>query len=232
MTQLEAARSTLLSELRAHALVIGEVTLSSGQRASYYVDARRALLRPAGFRAAGELLAIGGAGAGRRCRRGSRDGGDPARLRGDRGARRRGIGRLLRPQRSQAARPPALDRGARGGGCALPGGRGHGDHRALDGVGDRADARGGPRGGGGRLRGRSPRRAAARRSPRRPRPRSGRWSRSTSSTPTVPTGIASPIRVAPPGRRPAPGACASSSRPSRGPSPTWLCRAFSTIATV
>jgi orotate phosphoribosyltransferase len=37
--------------------VIGEVTLSSGQSASYYVDARRALLRPAGFRAAGELLA-------------------------------------------------------------------------------------------------------------------------------------------------------------------------------
>ena len=35
---------------------MGEVTLSSGQRASYYVDARRALLRPAGFRAAGELL--------------------------------------------------------------------------------------------------------------------------------------------------------------------------------
>jgi orotate phosphoribosyltransferase len=37
--------------------VIGEVTLSSGQRASYYVDARRALLRPAGFRAAGKLIA-------------------------------------------------------------------------------------------------------------------------------------------------------------------------------
>jgi orotate phosphoribosyltransferase len=37
--------------------VIGEVTLSSGQRASYYVDARRALLRPGGFRAVGELLA-------------------------------------------------------------------------------------------------------------------------------------------------------------------------------
>jgi orotate phosphoribosyltransferase len=37
--------------------VIGEVTLSSGKQASYYVDARRALLRPAGFRAAGELLA-------------------------------------------------------------------------------------------------------------------------------------------------------------------------------
>jgi orotate phosphoribosyltransferase len=37
--------------------VIGEVTLSSGRKASYYVDARRALLRPAGFRAAGELIA-------------------------------------------------------------------------------------------------------------------------------------------------------------------------------
>lgn len=57
MSKVETARSTLLSELREHALVIGEVTLSSGKRASYYVDARRALLRPAGFRAAGELLA-------------------------------------------------------------------------------------------------------------------------------------------------------------------------------
>jgi orotate phosphoribosyltransferase len=57
MKNLETARSTLLNELREHALVIGEVTLSSGKRASYYVDARRALLRPAGFRAAGELLA-------------------------------------------------------------------------------------------------------------------------------------------------------------------------------
>jgi len=37
--------------------VIGEVTLSSGRTASYYVDARRALLRPPGFRAAGELIA-------------------------------------------------------------------------------------------------------------------------------------------------------------------------------
>jgi orotate phosphoribosyltransferase len=43
------------------------VTLSSGRTASYYVDARRALLRPAGFRAAGELIAAAagelGAGA-------------------------------------------------------------------------------------------------------------------------------------------------------------------------
>jgi orotate phosphoribosyltransferase len=54
---LDEARETLLSELRQHALVLGEVTLSSGQTASYYVDARRALLRPIGFRAVGELIA-------------------------------------------------------------------------------------------------------------------------------------------------------------------------------
>jgi orotate phosphoribosyltransferase len=37
--------------------VVGDVTLSSGERAAYYVDARRALLRPPAFRAAGELIA-------------------------------------------------------------------------------------------------------------------------------------------------------------------------------
>lgn len=57
MTDLEAARQALLAELREHALVIGEVTLASGRRAGYYVDAKRALLRSPGFRAAGELLA-------------------------------------------------------------------------------------------------------------------------------------------------------------------------------
>jgi orotate phosphoribosyltransferase len=61
---LDGARRTLLAELRAHALVIGEVTLSSGDRADYYVDARRALLRPAGFRSAGELIAAAAAEAG------------------------------------------------------------------------------------------------------------------------------------------------------------------------
>src|SRR6185437_16136546 len=54
-------RETLLTELREHSLVIGEVTLSSGATAQYYVDARRALLRPAGFRAAGELIAAAAA---------------------------------------------------------------------------------------------------------------------------------------------------------------------------
>jgi orotate phosphoribosyltransferase len=54
---LDAAKETLLAELREHSLVLGEVTLSSGVRADYYVDARRTLMRPAGFRAAGELIA-------------------------------------------------------------------------------------------------------------------------------------------------------------------------------
>jgi orotate phosphoribosyltransferase len=54
---LDEARETLLEELREHALVIGEVTLASGQTAQYYVDAKRALLRPRGFRAVGELIA-------------------------------------------------------------------------------------------------------------------------------------------------------------------------------
>jgi orotate phosphoribosyltransferase len=55
--EVEQARARLLSELREHALVIGEVTLTSGARASYYVDAKRAILRPAGFRALACLVA-------------------------------------------------------------------------------------------------------------------------------------------------------------------------------
>jgi orotate phosphoribosyltransferase len=51
------ARAILLRALREQALVIGEVTLSSGRKASYYVDARRALLLPGPFRALGELVA-------------------------------------------------------------------------------------------------------------------------------------------------------------------------------
>jgi orotate phosphoribosyltransferase len=57
MPDLDAAKETLLAELREHSLILGEVTLSSGATAQYYVDARRALLRPAGFLAAGELIA-------------------------------------------------------------------------------------------------------------------------------------------------------------------------------
>ena len=64
MADLAAAKETLLAELREHSLILGEVTLSSGARAQYYVDARRALLRPAGFLAAGELIAAAALDAG------------------------------------------------------------------------------------------------------------------------------------------------------------------------
>ncbi|MEX1141539.1 MAG: orotate phosphoribosyltransferase [Thermoleophilaceae bacterium] len=51
------ARDRLIAELREHALVLGRVTLSSGLEADYYVDAKRATLRPTGFAAMGELVA-------------------------------------------------------------------------------------------------------------------------------------------------------------------------------
>ena len=51
-----SAHERLVAELREHALVIGEVTLTSGRTAQYYVDAKRAILRPAGFLALGELV--------------------------------------------------------------------------------------------------------------------------------------------------------------------------------
>jgi orotate phosphoribosyltransferase len=52
-----SARETLARELREHALVIGEVTLTSGRKAQYLIDAKRAILLPAGFKALGELVA-------------------------------------------------------------------------------------------------------------------------------------------------------------------------------
>ena len=50
-------RDRLLQELRTHALVIGEVVLTSGARAQYLVDAKRAVLLRPGFTALGELVA-------------------------------------------------------------------------------------------------------------------------------------------------------------------------------
>ena len=61
-SDLAGARARLLEELRTHALVLGEVTLSSGVVARYYVDAKRAILRPAGFRALSELVAAAARG--------------------------------------------------------------------------------------------------------------------------------------------------------------------------
>ncbi len=51
------ARQTVIEMLRQHALVIGEVTLTSGRKAQYYVDVKRAILLPDGFNALGELVA-------------------------------------------------------------------------------------------------------------------------------------------------------------------------------
>jgi orotate phosphoribosyltransferase len=50
-------RERLIYELRKHALVHGEVTLSSGQKATYYVDAKRAALMPESFALIGRLVA-------------------------------------------------------------------------------------------------------------------------------------------------------------------------------
>jgi orotate phosphoribosyltransferase len=46
-----------VAELREHALVIGEVVLTSGATAQYLIDAKRAILLPRGFRALAELVA-------------------------------------------------------------------------------------------------------------------------------------------------------------------------------
>lgn len=51
------AKEVLVAELREHALVIGEVVLTSGKTAQYYVDAKRAILMRPGFMALGELVA-------------------------------------------------------------------------------------------------------------------------------------------------------------------------------
>jgi orotate phosphoribosyltransferase len=56
-SSVAAARERLLTELRAHALVIGEVVLTSGAIAQYLVDAKRAILRRPGFEALSVLVA-------------------------------------------------------------------------------------------------------------------------------------------------------------------------------
>jgi orotate phosphoribosyltransferase len=50
-------RERLIALLRQHALVLGDIVLTSGARATYYVDAKRATLLPDGFAAMGELVA-------------------------------------------------------------------------------------------------------------------------------------------------------------------------------
>jgi orotate phosphoribosyltransferase len=70
-------RQILVEQLREHALVIGEVTLTSGRTAQYYVDAKRAILLPAGFVALGELVRIEAERAGATAVGGMTMGADP-----------------------------------------------------------------------------------------------------------------------------------------------------------
>ena len=65
---LAAARERLVEELREHALVIGAVTLTSGAQAEYYVDAKRAILRPRRLRGARDAARGTGRRVGRRRR--------------------------------------------------------------------------------------------------------------------------------------------------------------------
>ncbi|HWX86826.1 MAG TPA: phosphoribosyltransferase [Solirubrobacteraceae bacterium] len=74
---LDSARATLIAELRANALVIGEVTLTSGVTAPYYVDAKRAILRPEGFHALAILVAAKAHGWGATAVGGMTMGADP-----------------------------------------------------------------------------------------------------------------------------------------------------------
>lgn len=54
---LDAVRLELARGLAEHALVIGDVVLSSGQTAAYYVDAKRTILRQPWFGLLGQLVA-------------------------------------------------------------------------------------------------------------------------------------------------------------------------------
>jgi orotate phosphoribosyltransferase len=55
--EIERSRTRLVELLREHALVLGEVTLTSGRTASYYVDAKRVIMLPEAFVLLGELIA-------------------------------------------------------------------------------------------------------------------------------------------------------------------------------
>ncbi len=50
VTASGTSRDELIRELRDHALILGDVILSSGAHASYLIDAKRVILRPSGFR--------------------------------------------------------------------------------------------------------------------------------------------------------------------------------------
>ena len=88
-SDLPRARAALVEQLREHALVVGEVTLTSGAVAQYYVDAKRAILRPCGLRRAGRAACRADAGVGRHGGRRDDDGRGRGRVRGARRRARR-----------------------------------------------------------------------------------------------------------------------------------------------
>ena len=162
----------LVAELREHALVIGEVTLTSGRTAQYYVDAKRAILRPEGFAALATLLAAESARRGATAVGGMTMGADAvvcAALAG--GAKASGF--FVRKEAKAHGLQRRIEGPPLAGHGALPGGRGRGHDGRLDARRDR-------RAEGGRHddlrrgeRARPPRRGGIRRSkPRRAPPTS------------------------------------------------------------
>ena len=134
-----------VAELREHALVLGEVTLSSGATASYYVDAKRAILRQPAFGALGELVAAEAVERGATAVGGMTMGADPiASAAISDPAGRDLLAFFVRKEKKQHGlqrwvEGPLLEDGHAG---ADRRGRRH--HRRLDGEGDRALPRGGP----------------------------------------------------------------------------------------
>ncbi|MDQ8046272.1 MAG: phosphoribosyltransferase family protein [Solirubrobacteraceae bacterium] len=88
--ELGAARLELARGLAEHSLVIGDVILSSGKQASYYVDAKRTILRQPWFGALGRLVAAEAARVGATAIGGMTMGADPVATAG-----LAGVGELL-----------------------------------------------------------------------------------------------------------------------------------------
>ncbi|HEX3318427.1 MAG TPA: orotate phosphoribosyltransferase [Solirubrobacteraceae bacterium] len=72
-----SAHDRLVDELRRHGLIVGEVTLTSGAKAQYLIDAKRAILRPEGFAPLAELVADRARGLGATAVGGLTMGADP-----------------------------------------------------------------------------------------------------------------------------------------------------------
>ena len=124
-------RDDLLQMIKDKAVVHGDFVLSSGQRATWYIDLRRVLLSgqaaPLAGRVMLDLTAGLGLRRGRRPHPGRRPGGHRDDARRQRG--RAAAGRVRGAQRRQGARPAAAYRGP--GRRRAPGARrgGHLDHR-------------------------------------------------------------------------------------------------------